>query len=83
MLSDLNDAYIKAQQYATAARCYFEWNEDGWVRFKGGIHEHTLTYSLDAEEWQCDCVMYTVFGICAHTIAAKKSLPAPVPVVVQ
>jgi hypothetical protein len=81
--SDLIDAYIRGRQYAVAARCYFDWEEDGRVRFKGGTHEYTLTYSLDAEKWQCDCVMYKVFGTCAHTKAAKESLPVPVPVVVQ
>ena len=83
MISDLCDVYIKGQQYATAARCYFDWEEDGSVRFKGGNADQILTYCYETGEWQCDCVMYTVFGVCAHTIAAEKSLPAPVLVMVQ
>ena len=83
MISDKDDAIIKGQQYAVAARCYFEWEEDGSVRFKGGNADQILTYCYETGEWQCDCVMYTVFGVCAHTIAAEKSLPAPVLVMVQ
>lgn len=89
MISDLCDVYIKGQQYATAARCYFEWDEDGQVRFKGGNADQMLTYCYETGEWRCDCWMYTTLpkiglpALCPHTIAAKKSLPAPVPVVVQ
>jgi hypothetical protein len=83
LFSDLIDAYIRGWRYAIAARCYFDWEEDGSVRFKGGNADQMLTYCYETGEWQCDCVMYKVFGICAHTIAARKSLPVPVPVVVQ
>jgi hypothetical protein len=83
MYSDKNEAIIKGWQYVEQGRVYFEEVGPGDVIFKGTTHERELIYSWDKNRWECDCLIWGVFGYCAHTIATEKLLPIPEPIVLQ
>jgi len=83
MLSDLKDAYIKANVIAADPERYIEQLDAKSIRIKGNQSNHMVVYECDDFHFdcRCDCHIFTQLSkirgytpFCEHTLAVQKYL---------